>query len=376
MIRTYTMRLKVSRRQGDMLLRLLGQLCELYNMALQQRRNAYRELRVSVNYLNQQTQLTELRNGVEEYAAFPVAIQRDPLRRLDRAFKAFFRRIKSVEKPGFPRFRSRARYDSFNVPKGSFGFSGAGLRITRLGTFRTKTKCKIKGEPLELRVKRCGAKWQAQVVCDIGPAPEKIAVRNAVGIDLGLTSLAVLSDGTEIANPRWTKREEDRLAAANRELARKTRGSRNRLKSREHLQRVHQCIAGLRSSYLTGVAKRLVFAYDLIAHEDLKIRNMVRSNLAKSIMDAAWGQLIRRLQCEAECAGKWVVPVNPRGTTINCSGCGEKVPKTLAQRQHDCPKCGLSLGRDHNAALNILALGESAASKQNCVLATARESCI
>jgi putative transposase len=369
-IRTYTMRLKVTKRQDETLHRLLAQLCELYNMALQQRRNAYRELRFSVNYLNQQTQLTELRGGIEEYGNFPVAIQRDPLRRLDRAFKAFFRRCKSGEKPGFPRFRSRDRYDSFNVPSGSFSFSDGMLKLTRLGTFRTKTKCKIKGDPLEIRIKRCGQKWQAQVVCDIGPALEKIAVRNAVGIDVGLTALATLSDGTEIANPRWTKQEEDRLADANRDLARKKNGSNNRKKSKEHLRRVHQRIAGLRSSYLTSVAKQLVSEYDLIAHEKLNIKDMVQSRFAKSIMDAAWNQLIFKLNSEAECAGKWVIPVNPRNTTKTCSRCGELVPKALWQRQHDCPHCGLSLGRDHNAALNILRLGESLVSKQNCMLSS------
>ena len=367
MIRTYTMRLKTTRKQSDTLSRLLLQLCELYNIALQQRRNAYRELRISVSYYDQQKQLVELRQHFDEYAAFSAAIQRDPLRRLDRAFKAFFRRCKSGEKPGFPRFRSRDRYDSFAVDKQNFAFDSGNLRIVKLGTFRTKTGCKIKGQPLELCVKRCGAKWQAQLVCDIGPAPEKVAVRNAVGIDLGLTTLATLSDGSEILNPRWTRQEEDRLSTANRSLSTKKRGSKNRYKAKERLRRVHQRIAGLRSSYLTGAAKQLVSQYDLIAHEDLKIRNMVRSNMAKSILDAAWAQLIWRLQCEAECAGKWVIPVNPRNTTINCSGCGEKVPKTLAQRQHDCPKCGLSLGRDHNAALNILALGRSAVSEAEYV---------
>jgi putative transposase len=102
MIRTYTMRLNVTRKQDEILTRLLAHLCELYNMSLQQRRNAYKELQISVGYPEQQRQLTELRNGVEEYAAFPVAIQRDPLRRLDRAFKAFFRRCKTGQKPGFP----------------------------------------------------------------------------------------------------------------------------------------------------------------------------------------------------------------------------------------------------------------------------------
>ena len=363
MIRTYTMRLKTTRKQDETLGRLLSQLCELYNMALQQRRDVWKSHGKSIGLYDQHKQLTELRGGVEEYAAFSATIQRDPLRRLDNAFKAFFRRCKSGEKPGFPRFRSWRRYDSFVVDKQTFRYESGAVSIAKLGTFQIKTGCRIKGTPLELRVKRIGAKWQAQLVCDIGPAPDKIAVRNAVGIDVGLTTLATLSDGIEIANPRWTRQEEDRLAATNRALPRKVKGSKNRYKAKERLRRVHQRIAGLRSSYLTGVAKQLVSGYDLIAHEDLKIRNMVRSNLAKSILDAAWGQLIWRLNCEAECAGKWVVPVNPRNTTKMCSGCGELVSKTLAQRQHDCPKCGLSLGRDHNAALNIcrLALGKSAA---------------
>lgn len=363
------MRLKVTRKQDETLTRLLAQLCELYNMALEQRISVYKSHRKTIGLYDQQKQLTELRNGVEEYANGPMRIQRDPLIRLDRAFKAFFRRCKSGENPGFPRFRSRERYDSFSVQmeERNFRFSDGKVSLPRLGTFRTKTKCKIKGDPLVLHIKRCGQKWQAQVVCDVGPAPEKVEVRNTVGIDLGLTALATLSDGTEIPNPRWTKQEENRLAQADRDLSRKKNGSNNRKNSKERLRRVHQRIAGLRSSYLTGVAKQLFNDYDLIAHEKLNIRGMVQSRFAKSIMDAAWSQLIHRLNCEAEYAGKWVVPVNPRGTTQLCSRCGEKVLKDIRQRQHNCPNCGLSLGRDHNAALNILRLGESLAETQNCM---------
>lgn len=359
MIRTYTMRLKVTRKQDETLRRLLAQLCELYNMALQQRRDVWKSHRISIGLYNQMRQLTELRGGVEEYKEFSAHIQRDPLRRLDRAFRGFFSRCKSGDRPGFPRFRSRDRYDSFSVENGDFDLNFNGLKIVKLGTFRVKTRCKLRGTPLELRVKRVGNKWQAQVVCDIGPAPEKRPVSNAVGIDLGLTTLVTLSDGTEIANPRWTRQEENRLADANRSLA-----SKNRLKAKEHLRRVHQRIAGKRRAYLHGVSQQLINSYDLIAYEDLKIRNMVRSNMAKSIMDAAWGELIHQLKYKAEWAGTYAVAVDPRGTTQNCSGCGEKVPKGLAQRRHECPHCGLSLDRDHNAALNVLRLGESLAERQ------------
>jgi putative transposase len=359
------MRLKVTRRQDELLTRLLAQLCELYNMALQQRRNAYRECRVTVSYYDQQKQLTELRGGVIEYASSPLKIQRDPLHRLDSAFKGFFRRIKSGENPGFPRFRSGDRYDSFAVDKESFHLIGSDVSIVKLGTFRTKTHCRIKGVPVELRVKRCGRKWQAQVVCDIGPAPEKVVVSKAVGIDVGLTTLATLSDGIEIQNPHWTKQYAEKLATTNQSLSRKRRGSKNRLKAKESLRRCHQRIAGARRAYLHGVSRQLVNSYDLIAYEDLKIKNMAKGHFAKGIMDAAWGELLFQLRYKAESAGTYVVAVNPRGTSQICSGCGVKVPKELAVRVHDCPHCGLSLGRDHNAALNILRLGESLVSKQN-----------
>ena len=127
--------------------RLLAQLCELYNMALQQRRNAYRELRVSVNYLNQQTQLTELRGGIEEYAEFSCGDSARSVTPARQGLQSVLPQDQEREKPGFPRFRSRDRYDSFNVPSGSFSFSDGMLKLARLGTFRTKTKCKIKGNP-------------------------------------------------------------------------------------------------------------------------------------------------------------------------------------------------------------------------------------
>jgi putative transposase len=221
----------------------------------------------------------------------------------------------------------------------------------------------VAGAPKLCTIKRHGKRWTLSIVSDIGAAPEKRAVTSAVGIDVGLTTLATLSDGTEIINPRWTKQHEDLIAAANQVLAKKQRRSKNHARAREALRRVHQRAANARTNYLHHVSKWLISHYDLIAFEDLKIKNMVRSNLAKGIMDAAWGQLIGQLKYKAESAGAWAVPVNPRGTTIACSGCGCQVRKTLAERQHNCPDCGLSLSRDHNAALNILALGMSAAGK-------------
>lgn len=330
----------------------------LYNSALEWRRKSWVGSKQPVSYNDQQKGLTDFRQTSSFVAEFPVIIQRDPLRRVDLAFKSFFRRIKAKQTPGYPRFKAKSQYESFTVAD-RFRVEGDTIYLPKLGGFRFRTKYKLKGKPKVLHISRRGKHWIANLVCDIGEAPEKVAVSSAVGIDVGLTTLATLSDGSEITNPRWTKQEENRLAEANRNLARKKHGGNNRLKAKERLRRVHQRIAGLRNSYLTDVAKQLVSKYDLVAHEDLQIANMARSNMAKSIMDAAWGRLIWRLNCEAEKAGKWVIPVNPCNTTKSCSGCGEIVPKKLSQRVHNCPACGLVLGRDHNAALNILRLGES-----------------
>jgi putative transposase len=202
-------------------------------------------------------------------------------------------------------------------------------------------------------------------------------VTTVVGIDVGLTTLATLSDGTEIENPRWTRAHEDRIAAANRLLARKKWHSNHRAKAREALHRAHPRAANARKNYLHHVSKWLVGGYDLIAYEALKVQGLAQGgltksiigqinrwpnqSLAKSITDAAWAILRFQLRYKAESAGAYAIAVNPRGTSQICSACGEKVPKELSQRRHDCPHCGLSVSRDHHAGRNILALGMSAA---------------
>lgn len=359
MVRSYTVRLQTTKKQNVVLSGLLVELCELYNAALQERREAWKLCQKSIGYYDQQAELTQLRAIDADSASFPAKIQRDPLRRLQRAFDSFFRRVKAKQEPGYPRFRSVGRYNSFDVDAENFRLQDGRVVIVKLGGFRIKSRCRIKGQPKTLHVKRCGRKWRAVIVCDIGGAPAKRTVGTAVGIDVGLTTLATLSDGSTVENPRWTKQAEEKLAHANRGLARKRPGSRNRIKAHEALRRVHRSIQGKRRSYLHGVSRWLVSHFDLIAFEKLDIRGLVKKGNAKSIMDAAWRELIWQITYKAEEAGKWAVPVKASGTTQICSGCGKTVPKKLWQRVHSCPQCGLILGRDHNSALNILRLGES-----------------
>jgi putative transposase len=358
MLRTFQFRLYPSATQRRALEFILRDNAETYNAALQERRDAWKLERKAITYRMQQDELTELRKDAQ-FAVIACDIQRDPLRRIDRAFKAFFRRCKARQKPGFPRFRSSQRYDSF-------GFSLSTMRDKRLnvpnvGRIKLRGGRDVAGKAKCCTVKRDGKRWTVSVVCDIGPAPVKRIVAKAVGIDVGITTLATLSDGIEIDNPRWTKQHEDQIAAANRALSRKQKRSKNRIHARQALSRAHQRAANARRNYLHHVSKWLIANYDLIAHEALNVKGMARGNLAKSILDAAWTILLSQIRYKAESAGAYVIAVNPRGTSQLCSGCGESVRKTLAERIHDCLQCGLSLGRDHNAARNILTLGMSVA---------------
>lgn len=358
MLRSFELRLKPKAAQRAAMQYILADSAETYNAALQERRDAWKLCQKAVTYYDQTAELTELRKD-PTFAVIALDIQREPLRRIDRAFQDFFRRLKAGQKPGYPRFRSRDRYDSFAWHEPAIHSDG--LLVPNLGRIRFKASRAPSGVPKQATIVRCGDKWTARIVCDIGPAPEKRTVTSAVGIDVGLTTLATLSNGEDIENPRWTRQHEDRIAAANQALARKEKRSNNRIRAREVLHRAHQRAANARRNYLHHVSKRLVANYDLIAHEALNVKGMVQSHFAKSIMDAAWAMLIWQLTYKAEKAGVWAVPVNPRGTTQLCSGCAQNVPKKLWQRTHTCPHCGLVLGRDENASRNILALGISAA---------------
>lgn len=199
--------------------------------------------------------------------------------------------------------------------------------------------------------------------CDLGAAPAKVEPQTVVGIDLGLRSLAVTSDGEVIENPRHAARAAAKLARAQRILARRKRGSRSRERARVQVAKAHAHVRNQRLDHARKVAASLVSRHDVVVHEDLQVARMVRGNLGKSIHDAGWGLLLHAIACKAEEAGKWDVAVEAPGTTRDCSGCGEPVPKGLGDRIHRCPRCGLVICRDHNAAINIMTRGRRVVSE-------------
>ncbi len=185
---------------------------------------------------------------------------------------------------------------------------------------------------------------------------EHLATGNMVGIDVGLKSFYTDSDGNTVDNPRHYRKAEKKLKRLHRLVSRKNKGSKNRKKARKALAKGYLKVHRQREDFARKTANALVTSHDLIAYEHLQIRNMVKNHkLAKSIHDAAWGQFLGWMKSYAVMHGIEVVAVPPEYTSQDCSGCGERVQKTLSTRTHVCPKCGLILDRDENAAMNILA---------------------
>jgi putative transposase len=367
-IRTFRYPLRPTKAQEASLEEVLWRCRVLYNAALQERRDAYKKLKRTITRIDQQKSLTEVRrDDPEGYGSVSTTILRSALKRLDLAYKAFFRRCKAGEKPGFPRFRGRDRYDSFSlmVPP---SLEDSKILIPKLGWIKFHEYRPLRGKPLDATIRKEGDQWFVSIQCDLGQAPEKVEVKSHTGIDLGLTHFATLSTGETIENPRFYREAEAVLARRQQILARRKRGSRSRLRAKRLVQRAHLHTKNQRLDFCRKEAKKLVSQYDLISHEDLTIRNMVRGNLGKSINDAGWAQFIHCIANKAEEAGKRSVGVNPRGTSQRCSRCAEDVPKGLSQRTHCCPHCGLVLDRDHNASINIDTLGFSVVNSQEIAL--------
>lgn len=330
----------------------------LYNEALADRKNAYESEGVSRSYEEQAAWLTtERRKG--NYRNVYSQVLQDVLRRLDKAFKSFFRRVKAGEDPGYPRFKGKGWYKSFTYPQSGFKLEGSKLILSKIGAIRI-----FKHRELEGKIKTCTVKrdnlgnWYAILTTDIGEAPEKIEPRKAIGVDVGLKNAVTLSTGESVEYPRYYKQLEKKLAAAQIALSRKVKGSKNYQKAKCRVAKIHRKIQNLRRDFLHKLSRKLVDTADLIVFEKLNIKNMLQNHsLAKHIADHAWSTLIQFTTYKAERAGKSVELIDARHTTQRCSSCGFIVPKTLKDRVHECPHCGLRLDRDHNAALNILTLG-------------------
>jgi len=371
---TYKYRLYPNKEQVRKLQSILDTCRFLYNSALEERREAYRLQRVNLSYNHQQNELPDCKAEILELNNVHSQVLQDVLRRLDRAFANFFRRVKSGNgKAGFPRFKNRDRYDSFTYPQSGFGFTTTRLHLARVGDVKLKLHRTLNGNIKNLSIKREIDKWYACFSVEL-PTPILKPIKSTTGIDVGLNSFAVLSDGTQIDNPRWFREGEKSLVKKQRLLSRKVKGSHHRRKQRVLVAKAHNHIRNQRKDFQHKLSRGLVDKYNLIAYEDLNIKGMVRNkHLSKSISDAGWAQFIAFVSYKAEEAGGIAIAVNPSGTSINCSNCGFPVPKSLSQRVHKCPNCGLEIDRDWNAARNIERLGMSLCGEMGILVSMKQE---
>jgi putative transposase len=359
MRKTFKYRLYPTGNQVQALNNQLREACRLYNGALQERRDAYTVAGISLSYYDQANQLKDIRSeGDCDLANF--SCSQDVLRRVEKTFQAFFGRVKRGETPGYPRFKSRFRYDSMTFP--SYG-DGCRLRdngklyVQGVGEIKVKLHRPVAGRIKTVTVKREAGRWYVGFSVEVGDTADASLYKD-IGIDLGLMSFAVLSDGTVIDNPRPYRKAPAKLRIAQRRVARRKRGSKGRRKAVQLLRRVHVHVRHTRRDFHHQTARSLVDCYSVIFVEDLNIKGMARGMLAKSVSDAGWAQFLQILTTKAAEAGRVVLGVNPSGTSQTCT-CGAPVPKTLSQRWHDCLACGLSLARDHVSALLIQGLGRS-----------------
>ena len=384
MRRAYVFRLRPTARQHVALAACVESHRELYNAALQERRDAWAHSKTRIRYGDQSVQLTEIRSARPDQAVWSFSSQQATLRRLNKAFTGFFRRVKSGRTPGYPRFKGKARFDSVEWPK-----DGDGARwlpeqqrvyLQGIGQVKVALHRRVQGRVKTIQIKRQGRRWMLVLSCDDVPTNPLPPTGRRAGVDVGIVSFATTSDGEHVDNPRWGRAAAARLTAAQQRLARAKRRSTNRERKRETVAARHRKIANQRKDFHHKQARALVMRFDLLVVEDLQIANMLRrakpmpdpdnagqflpngarakSGLSRSISDAGWGRFVSILRAKAEDAGRTWIEVDPRHTSDRCEACGHAAPENrVTQAEFRCGSCGHSAQADEHAARNLLRAG-------------------
>jgi putative transposase len=380
-------RLRPTARQHIALAACVESHRELYNGALQERRDAWAHSRTRIYYGDQSAQLTGIRSVRPDVAVWSFSSQQATLRRLGKAFGGFFRRVKTAKpgvKPGYPRFKGKARFDSVEWPKDGDGArwlpEARRVYLQGVGQVKVELHRQAAGRVKTIQVKRQGRRWMLVLSCDDVPTNPLPATGRQAGIDVGIVSFATTSDSVHVDNPRWGRAAADRLTAAQQRLARAKRRSNNRLRWRETVAARHRKIANQRKDFHHKQARELVGRYDLLVVEDLKIVNMLRrakpvpdpdnpgqflpngarakSGLNRSISDAGWGRFVSILCAKAEDAGRTWIEVDPRHTSDGCEKCGYAAAENrVTQAEFECQRCSHRAPADEHAARNILRAG-------------------
>jgi putative transposase len=374
--RSYKFRAYPTARQEIRARQLLADHCDLYNAALQERRDAYRHSQTKIRYSEQSAQLKAIRrDDADGQGAHSFTSQQQTLRRLDTVFTAFYQRAQKGQ-AGYPRFKPQARFDQvgFVAGDGSKWEPATGrwahARLQAVGTIKVKQHRPVRGTVKTIQLKREHRRWYIILVADCEPEPLPGTGRH-VGVDVGVARFYTTSDGEILDNPRFLKQAEEQIAALQRRKARCRRGSGNRRRARQALAKAWRKVGNQRRNFHHHQARRLVDTCDAIGVERLNVAGMTRrprpkpddtggyapngaaakSGLNKSILDAGWSQFVGILAAKAEEAGRRVVLVNAAFTSIDCHRCGARCTRPR-QDTVLCPQCG-ELDADLNGARNI-----------------------
>lgn len=383
---SYQYKIKPTQKQVEKIARTLEMLRCQYNYLLAQRFDWHGqnrcpldrcplicqipELKEQPNYYSQKASLTQLKVDRPWYKEIHSQVLQEVPKKVEITFERWLKGDSNGKKSGRPRFKGVGQYKTFTYPQFKrHHFANNKITLSKIGDVKVIVHRPI---PVGFDIKTVSVTQKAdgyyvtlslddQTVPTIKPDFNSDKI---VGIDVGLIDFYVASDGSRINAPKHLRKAERKLKSAQRRVARRKKGSNRRKKAIKKLAIQHKKVADTRKDFHFKTARTLLDKYDVIAVEKLNIKGLVKTQLAKSINDAGWGQFIIILSNKAENAGLKVISVNPNGTSQECSNCGHKVKKQLSQRMHNCPVCHTSLCRDLNAAINIKARGTHALKAQ------------
>jgi len=356
--KAFQFHLRPTKKQAKALQLHLDECRWLYNELLEQRKTSYLELEKSLTRTQQYGFIPHLVQERPGLALIHSQVLQNVADRLDKSYKAFFRRVKSGETAGFPRFKGYNQYNSFCFAQSGFSLATGCVKLSKIGVVRLKLHREMQGKVKTCTIKKTtSGSWLITFACEIEASSFPV-LETSVGIDVGLTNFAIFSDGKSIENPRFFKKEAAALAKAQKKLAKEKKGTVKRKQKRIVVAKIHRRIANKRKNFCHQESKKIIDNYQYICIEDLNIKKMVENGfLAKSIADASWGLFRQHLTYKAEYAGRKLGVVNPAYTSQTCSNCKNVEAKKLSQRKHSCILCGYQDSRDGNASKNILALG-------------------
>ncbi len=373
--KTYQEKLKPTPQQARALEQVVWRCRTLYNTALEQRISLYRQRGVSLTRYQQEAELKDIREALPEYAAIHSHVLQDVLARLDKTYQAFFRRVQAGAKPGFPRFQGRTRWHSFTYKEYGNGarLDNGSLVLSKIGRIAVRWSRPIAGSIKTVTISREADGWYVCFSCAEVPTEPLPLTGRETGIDVGLKVFLITAAGEVVGNPRYYRKAERELKKAQQRVARRKKGSNRRKKAVKLLAKKQQHVRRQRTDFHHKTALMLVRTYDVVYYEAIQPANLSRrpapmpdgiggylpngakakAGLNKSIHDAGWGHFLSLLTFKAAWAGKRVEAVNPAYTSQDCSGCGDRIQKSLSVRTHVCTTCGLVMDRDENAARNI-----------------------